>query len=436
MNFRPTALAAATAAALSAVLATAPAASAATVRPGAGPVRPSAAVARPGSQWSATWAAAMQPAVPDNATTGANWSEQGFTDQTIRQVIRVTSGGRLVRIRLSNQYGSAPLRVAGATIARTVAGAAIEPRTLRRLTFRGARSATIPAGQVMMSDAAALRVAPLGSLTITLYLTGPTGPATFHDDGLTTTYQAGGSHLSDTGAAAFAGGTSHSFYYLAGVDLISEHAHGTVVAFGDSITNGHNSTAGGNDRYTDDLADRLVAAHRRLAVVNEGITGNLLLHQLPCFGDAGITRFGRAALGQPGVRTVILLEGANDIWDYQDHGCGVTPAVTAQQIISGYRALIKAAHARGIRVIGATILPFKAFYEQPGDFARAEAIRQTVNKWIRTSGQYDGVADFAAAVADPADPQQLSPAYNSGDYLHPNDAGYQAIAAAINLSGL
>jgi lysophospholipase L1-like esterase len=208
------------------------------------------------------------------------------------------------------------------------------------------------------------------------------------------------------------------------------------VAFGDSITNGHNSTVSGNDRYTDFLADRLAAAHRPLAVVNEGITGNLLLHQLPCFGEAGVTRFERDALDQPGVRTVILLEGTNDIWDYQDHGCGATPAITAQQIIDGYRALIRAAHARGVRVIGATMLPFKAFYESPADFARAEAIRQIVNKWILTSGQYDGVADFAAAVADPADPQQLNPADNSGDYLHPNDAGYQALAGTIPLSKL
>ena len=169
-----------------------------------------------------------------------------------------------------------------------------------------------------------------------------------------------------------------------------------------------------------------------LSVANAGITGNLLLHQLPCFGETGITRFQRDALGQPGVRTVILMEGSNDIWDYQDHGCGTTPAVTAGQIIDGFRALIDAAHARGIRVIGATILPFKADYEHPADFQRAEAIRQAVNNWILGSGEYDAVADFATAVADPADPQQLNPSYDSGDHLHPNDAGYRAIASAID----
>ena len=154
-------------------------------------------------------------------------------------------------------------------------------------------------------------------------------------------------------------------------------------------------------------------------------------------GEAGVARFQRDALGQPGVRTVILLEGTNDIWDSRNiPACGVTPAVTAQQLIRGYQTLIRAAHARGIRVAGATMLPFKASYEQPADFAQAEAVRQAVNHWILTSGQYDVVVDFAAVVADPADPQQLNPAYDSGDHLHPNDAGYRALADAINLAGL
>ena len=309
---------------------------------------------------------------------------------------------------------------------------------MRSLTFRGSRSVTIPAGQVAASDATGLHVAPLESLAVTLYFATSTGPSTFHEDGLTTTCQAPGDHARNIGAAAFDGPTSHSYYYLTGVDVAARGA-GTVVAFGDSITNGHNSTAGGNARYTDALAERLIADHSPLSVANAGITGNLLLHKLPCFGEPGITRFGRDALGQPGVRTVILMEGSNDIWDSQAaHGCGTmtTPAVTAGQIIGGFRALIRAAHARGIRVVGATILPFKADFEPPADFRRAEAIRQAVNNWILTSGEYDAVADFAAAVADPADPQQLNPRYDSGDHLHPNDAGYRAIAAAVDLDNL
>ncbi|HEY7014477.1 MAG TPA: GDSL-type esterase/lipase family protein [Streptosporangiaceae bacterium] len=387
------------------------------------------------THWSASWASAMQQPVASSQAIWPNWSTQGFSDQTVRQQVRISSGGSQIRVRLSNLYGTEPLRIAAATVAESGGGAATEPGTMRSLTFGGRRSVAIPAGQVTASDAAGLRVSPLEQLTVTLYLAGATGPATFHDDGLTTTYQATGDHVRDSGSTAFDGPASHSYYYLTGVDVPTRRPE-TVVAFGDSITNGHNSTVGGNARYTDALAERLIADHSPLSVANAGITGNLLLHQLPCFGETGLTRFQRDALDQPGVRTVILMEGSNDIWDYQDHGCGTTPAVTAAQIIDGLRVLIRAAHARGIRVVGATILPFKADFESPADFQRAEAIRQAVNNWTLSSGQYDAVADFAAAVADPADPQQLNPSYDSGDHLHPNDTGYQAIAAAINIDNL
>ena len=421
-----TALIAAAAASLSAALAGGTAASAA------------AAPSGRNISWTASWASAPQPPVASSTAFGPNWSTDGYSDQTVRQTIRLSSGGGQVRLRLSNQYGTQPLTVSGATVAEARSGGAgIQPGTMRTVTFHRARSVTIPAGRAAASDAAALPVTPLESLTITLYFAGPTGPSTFHEDGLTTTYRAAGDHVADPGSGAFAGATSHSYYYLDGVDVAGGRSRGTVVAFGDSISNGHNSTVGASARYSDVLAGRLAAAHIPLGVANAGITGNLLLSQVPCFGQAGLARFQRDALGQPGVRAVILLEGTNDIWDSRNiPACGITPAVTARQLIGGYQTLIRAAHARGVRVVGVTMLPFKASYEQPADFAQAEAIRQEVNHWIRTSGQYDAVADFASVVADPADPQQLNPAYDSGDHLHPNDAGYRALAYAVNLADL
>ncbi|MEU4291556.1 SGNH/GDSL hydrolase family protein [Kribbella sp. NPDC026596] len=362
--------------------------------------------------WSAAWATAMQRPTANTA----NWSTTGFEHQTIRQTIRLSTGGRSLRIRLSNEYGTKPLHLTGVTVGE------------RHLTapFHGSPRTTIAPGRTITSDPVKIPTVAGEQLTISLYVEGSTGPATFHEDGLTTTYATPGGHLHDD---VVGGETSHSVYYLTGVDVTG--ATGTVVTFGDSITNGHNSTVGADRRYSDALAERLRS--RRLGVANVGISGNLLLHELPCFGAQGTSRFESDALGQPGVRTVVVEEGENDIWDSEfNFGCGSTPRVTADQIVAGYRSMIRSAHAHGVRIVGATITPFKADYMQPADFARAEAIRDQVNTWIRTSGQYDAVADFARAVGDPADEQRLNPAYDSGDHLHPNDAGYQALAVVAS----
>jgi lysophospholipase L1-like esterase len=389
------------------------------------------------TRWLGAWAAAQLHPLAGNAWDGPNWSLDGFTDQSVRQVVRVSAGGSQVRIRLSNRFGSQPLRIAGATIAKTGMGATVRPGTLRSLTFGHRTSTTIPVGAQTTSDAAQLPISTLESVTITLYFTGSTGPATFHEGGMTTTYRAAGDRLYDDGAEAFGGETSHSWYYLTGVDVIaSARTRGTVVAFGDSITDGFGTTPNTNSRYPDQLATRIAATRTPVGVVNAGVSGNKLLADSPCYGEKGLTRFQRDVLDQPGVRTVIVLEGTNDIGagGYPDFGCGASALPTDKEIIEAHRALIRAAHARGVTIIGATITPMKGF--APYYSAEKEDVRNKVNSWIRTSGAYDSVVDLDKVLANPADPAALRPEYDSGDGLHPNNAGAQAIAAAIRLTTL
>lgn len=392
-----------------------------------------------GRAWSGVWATAAQPPIPGNEFVGPNWSLKGFADESVRQVVRVSAGGSRVRIRLSNRYGTKPLRVAGATIAKAGEGAAVRPGTVRPLTFDRSLSTTIGAGGAATSDATILFTAPLQKLTVTLYFAEPTGAATFHEAGFTTTYRAAGDRRFEHGGEAFAGETSHSWYYLTGVDVAGGPGRpsGTVVAFGDSITDGVLTTPNANNRYPDELAERLVAAGRPMGVLNAGISGNMLLTDAPCFaGEKGVSRFGRDVLDQPGVGTAIVLEGINDIGlGGTDIGCGTPPVVTAAQLIEGHRTLIRAAHARGITIIGATLTPMKGS-PYGHDTPHNEAVRDAVNHWIRNSGEYDAVVDFDRALADPADPDALLPAYDSGDHLHPNDAGMRAMAAAVDLDTL
>jgi lysophospholipase L1-like esterase len=391
-----------------------------------------------GSRWSGTWATAKQHPMPGNEWFGDNWSMDGFADRSVRQVVRVSAGGSQARIRLSNLYGTKALRITGATIAKAGEGAALRPGTVRPLTFDHRRSTTIPAGSVRASDAVRLKVRPLDRLTVTLYFAGSTGASTFHEGGLTTTYRASGDHRFDQGGGAYAGETSHSWYYLTGVDVAGGpgRSKGTVAAFGDSITDGAFSTPDTDNRYPDQLAERLAAARKPLGVVNVGINGNKLLSDSTCLGEKGVTRFKRDVLGQPGIRTAIVLEGINDIGSSgaPDTGCGPNPVVTAEDLIDGYRTLIRAAHQRDVKIIGATITPFKGFEYYYSE--KNEAIRDEVNHWIRTSGEYDAVVDFDRALADPADPDAVLPAYDAGDHLHPNDAGMEAMAAAVDLGGL
>ncbi|MGV9772829.1 SGNH/GDSL hydrolase family protein [Streptosporangium sp. NPDC003464] len=363
-----------------------------------------------------------------------NWSEQGFARQTIRQVVRVSAGGVAARIRLSNIYGTAPLKVAGATVARTAGGAAVRRGSLRHLTVNRARTFTVPAGAEITSDAVPLPLDALDSVTVTLYLAEPTGPATYHAQATATSYRSAGDHRADIGGTAFTE-TSQSWYYLSGVDVIGGARRQGVVAFGDSLTDGYGSSADSDNRYPDELAERLAATGRPRAVLNQGISGNRVTVDSVWLGDKGTSRFRRDVLGQPGVGTVIILEGINDIgMSEAPSPIGAPPTdVSAQQIIAGHRDLIRQARAKGLRVIGATLPPMKGsrYYSE-----RSETKRDEVNTWIRTSGEYDAVVDLDRTLAAPSDGDQLNPAYDSGDHLHLNDIGYRATAHAVDLADL
>lgn len=382
-----------------------------------------------GSHWVATWGASPQPA------TKGNLSQPGFRGQTLREIVLTSVGGVRVRLRFTNVFGTRPLRIARAAIAVESHGASWVPGTSTPVYFGGRRSVVIAPGAQATSDPVALVAGPAEHLAVSAFLPGPTGPATEHADAEQVNYVAAGQHLLE-GAGVFRTRT-YSWYFLDGVDVLAlPRIEGAVVALGDSITDGVGTAANADARWPNDLARRLAArTGGTLGVLDEGIGGNRVLNGAACCGVSALSRFHRDVLGQPGVRDVILLEGINDIGYSQSHAALTAPHtdVSAAQIISGYERIIALAHAAGVRIFGATLTPFQgARYWTPA----GEAKRDAVNDWIRTSGAFDGVIDFAAAVADPQDPERLNPAFDSGDHLHPNAAGYQAMAAAINLSML
>ena len=353
-----------------------------------------------------------------------------FTDQTIRMVAHSSVAGSDARITLSNRYSSSPLVVSAAAIAPQASGATPVGGSTLTVTFGHSGTVTVPAGQEVVSDAVPITVSAGENLLVSLYLPGPTGTSTWHSDAFDTTYLASGDHSGDENAAAF-GNTTTSWYYLAGLDVVPATARGTVVAFGDSITDGYHSSTGTYTRWPDLLADRLGAAPgpQRLSVVDAGIGGNRVLTDVPNLwqGVSALKRFAHDALGQPGVRDVILLEGINDIGN--NAGPGGAP-LTAQDLIAGYQTLIAQAHAAHARIIGGTLMPIQGNgYYTPA----AETLRQTVNEWIRTSGAFDGVVDFDQTMRDLNNIAALNPVYDSGDHIHPNDVGMQAMADAIDL---
>jgi lysophospholipase L1-like esterase len=373
------------------------------------------------SRWVASWAASpvVGSVIP--------WSDcpagTGLTDQTVRNVVFASVGGAQVRVRLTNAFGTTPLRIGHASVAVQSANADAVAGTVRELKFHGRRGVTIPAGRELFSDPVSLRVAALSTLLVSVYAPGPTGPITNHPFTAQGNFLAPGDQAVDVAGGDY--GNTPCWMFADGVDVVpTRPVVGSVVALGDSITDTSATTGNTNHRWPDFLARRLNAVHGpTLSVVNAGLGGNRVLLPRdgePFYGVPALDRLERDVYAQTGVRTVILLEGVNDIgFD-----------ATAPDLIAGLREIAARTHAAGLRIIGGTITPFG------GSFIESPARTQTwaaVNDWIRTSGAFDAVVDFAAATAAPGNPMALNPAYDSGDHLHPNDNGMAAMAAAVPL---
>lgn len=379
------------------------------------------------THWVATWSASPE------ADTPGTLSATGFRNQTVRNVVFTSAGGSEVRVLVTNAFGTSPLHVGHAAIGVRGRGAAVAHN--QALSFRGRRSVVIRPGAAVLSDPVPLRVLPLQALAVSIFLPRSTGPATQHALAEQVNYVAGGDHALDPGGRAF-GTRTYAWYFVSGVDVLAPARNrGTVVALGDSITDGVNSLVNANGRWPNDLARRLDSPGATMSVVNEGIGGNRLLDTSPCCGQSALVRFRRDVLRRAGVREVILLEGVNDIDAGAHAGAASAPHadISAQQIIAGYRKVIALAHRAHLKIFGGTITPFRgARYWNPA----GELKRETVNQWILDSRAFDGVIDFAQAVDDPLAPETLNPAFDSGDHLHPNRAGYRAMANAINLAML
>ncbi|MEP3049710.1 MAG: SGNH/GDSL hydrolase family protein [Roseibium sp.] len=397
-------------------------------------VAPAKTVRAEGSVPIDTWSAATQPIWEPDFLAGLSFP-RNLWNQTMRQVARVSVGGEQVRIILSNEYGTLPMTVGEAHIAIAGEGSAIVAETDRALTFGGQTSISVPPGARVISDPADLDVPPLTSLAISLYFPDVTPTTTMHFDGWQTGYIVGGNKVGD--ADFTPDSTTLSRLFLTGVRVNAAEGARAIVTFGDSITDGDGSSADANSRWPDVLAARLVeAGGPPIAVLNEGISGERVLTDR--MGINALARFEEAVLLHPQVETVIFMMGINDIgWpDSILDQNGVAPS--ADDIIAGYKQLIARAHDHGIRVLGATLTPFNhAFAGGPlGSYynEEKEAKRVAVNEWIRTGGAFDGVIDFDKVVQDPENPTKILPEFDKGDQLHPNDAGYEAMANSIDLS--
>ncbi len=392
------------------------------------------------NRWVATWSAA--PIAPGPTTIDTLFQNpdrsRSFENQTVRHVVHTSVGGRRVRVRLSNAFGIMPLRIGAVQVARHNNQAAVYPGG-RKLTFNGQASVVVPAGAVALSDALDFDVPGDDDLAVSVYLPGVTEPATYHELTMRTSYVAAEGSGNLVAALDLPGAApTPSVFYLTTVEVMTNEPVGTLVALGDSITQGAGSSQDQDRTWPDRLSDRLNGGRPRLAVINQGIGCGRLLYDF-C-GPGGAARFDRDVLSVTGVKGVIVHLGLNDIMlpallPLFGHPEFAAEMASAADMISGLQQLSARARARGVKIYGATLTPFGSS-SIPGLFTpENEAKRQAVNRWIRTSGAFDGVIDFEAAVRDPANPSRTRPAYDF-DGVHLNDAGYQAMANAVNLSML
>jgi lysophospholipase L1-like esterase len=383
--------------------------------------------ARSSDTWVATWAAAQQLTEEANLPPAP-----GFADATLRQIVHVSIAGHRMRVRFSNAFGRTALTLQAARVARAAAGGATDAATDRALTFRGRPSVTIPEGALAVSDPVDFDLRPLSDLAVTVRLTGAPADVTGHPGSRTTSYLQAGDAMAAADVAA-AVRVEH-WYFLSGVEVVAESEARAVAILGDSITDGRGSTTDGNNRWPDNLARRLQSAGstKQVAVLNLGIGGNRLLRD--GLGPNALARLDRDVLAQPGVRWLIVFEGINDIGTASGARAKREPAATGEEIMGAYEQIIERAHALGIRVYGATLMPFEGFAYSSYFTPESEADRRKVNEWIRTSGRFDAVIDFDAVTRDPDRPSRLSAAVDGGDHLHPSAAGYRIMADAIDLA--
>jgi lysophospholipase L1-like esterase len=389
--------------------------------------------------WVATWATSPQSVSPNPDEPLLK-----IDDQTVRERLRVSIGGERIRIRLSNEFGSAPILIGAVTVAAANDPASVRANSMRTVTFGGSNSVVIPAGAPVLSDPVAFPVASGADLGISLYFPKHVATATLHALALKRAVVS--RHGDQAHAEKIEGGAvSESSILLTAVLVPAQPSQRLVVAFGDSVTDGDGSTVDADGNWPSDLIRRLLKTSEssKTAVVNEGIAGNRLLSNgsgvSAGFGLSGLARFDRDVLTLPGVTHIVLLEGTNDVGFPgaklgESYLADPTEVVTPEELIFAYRQLISRAHAHGIKLIGATISPCEGFVI-PGYYSESkEAVRQAVNRWIRTSGSFDAVIDFDAVLRDPDHRSRLLPRFASPDHLHPNDLGYKAMADAIDLA--